>query len=154
MAITDNQKAVAQSMIDAFDNLCIVSGYYKGEPVAFVATHEKTEKGEHSIVPIFIVLTSSMYNNCLGPNGESLNGCEVKNGSFACPRCRAINKYTKVSNDVFRCECGLMFSLEKAYVVRYSACPHCGHIESSNNEPQPHYFTPCVNPNCPSTQHG
>lgn len=82
MPITEEHKAVAGPLIDAYRNLGLMSGFYNDEEVVFVCRFdEKEESDDVLITPLFIVLTSEMHNrclNCVGQKPEGVDEDEVK----------------------------------------------------------------------------
>ena len=67
--LTDEQKTVVYGLLDSFSDLALVSGFYRGRPVAFVCTHRQDGDGSHALAPLFIVVTEDMKADC----GDSAN---------------------------------------------------------------------------------
>jgi hypothetical protein len=71
-ALTDEQKNLAGMLLDTFGNLCLVSGLYQGKPVAYVCAADQQAK-DVACVPLFIVLTENMKDDCLDASGRPLS---------------------------------------------------------------------------------
>jgi len=69
--ITDEQKGIAEALLKTFKNMCLVSGTYKGEPVAFACVAHKDKKN-YVLKPLFIVVTEAMEPGCLDCGGQKL----------------------------------------------------------------------------------
>jgi hypothetical protein len=70
--LDEEKKALAQPMLDACPNMCLMSGRYKGQEVGFLcqATPDD-ETGTMMLIPRFIVVTDDMVDDCTDPDGAA-----------------------------------------------------------------------------------
>ena len=73
MALTREQKAIGMPLINAFGNLCLLQGTFKGQDAAFVCTHRKEPDGSTILSPRFMVLDAGNLDHCLDPDGRPLS---------------------------------------------------------------------------------
>lgn len=71
--ITNSSKCVAKMLIDSYDNLALMSGFYKDEEVTYVVKVNVNEDKSVSMFPLFIVVDTDMYLNCADCDGNKLN---------------------------------------------------------------------------------
>jgi len=77
LALTDEQKSIAEPMLETWGNLCLIQGTFKGEQVAFLCTAGQDEKtGEFRASPIMIVVTEDMYKDCEAFDGQKIGEYE------------------------------------------------------------------------------
>ena len=69
--LTEEQKMIAKTFLDEFDNLCLVSAYIPkwDKQVALIATHSLQENGEVFIGPVAIVITEDLFPEIVPPEG-------------------------------------------------------------------------------------
>ena len=62
--LTDEQKAIAKPILDAFNNMCLMSGFIPGvdKPVAVVCAFQMQPDRSMMFYPRFVVVTDDMFD--------------------------------------------------------------------------------------------
>ena len=76
--LTKEQRATADSLLQNYQNLCLMSGLYKGEPAAFICSVWHEDDGPYKLMPVFMVVTDKMMDDCQDAEGRSVEELNQK----------------------------------------------------------------------------